>query len=233
MACTRHIHAGTRGGLCAGCLLEAALTADAADPTTNLPVLESNEAGIPELTIQVPLGVSGSTSVFLATREGSPRLLRLKTWNTAAPFDFLRRFDDLRARLASLNDRAIQPPLAAAVNSAGCPSIVSEFRPGTPLLDRVRHGRLDPASGVASLESVIRATRGAHAVGLFHGSIVPGNVIFDPSSATAFLLDFGLNVLVHERRRDSTNAAADDAGFGVLIRMLREFPRSAAPTSQL
>jgi len=222
--------ASTRDGHCAACLLEAALAADAADST---PSLEAMEAATPQLIIHVPLGASRSASVFLARHEGTSRLLRLKTWHTTAPSDFLRRFQDLQLRLASLNEGAINRPLAASVSGAGCPSVLSEFRPGTPLLERVKQGRIDPDSAVAGLEVLIEATRRAHAVDLVHGSVVPGNVIFDPGSGTSFLLDFGLNSLVSKAGRDSAHASVDDAGFALLTRMLRELAPSAARSPHL
>jgi hypothetical protein len=219
--------AGTRGGLCAACLLEGALVADTIDPMSG--VLDSSQSDIPPLTIHVPLGTSASASVFLARNGGTSRLLRLKTWHTTAPPDFLDRFEDLRRRMASLNERAIDLPLAASLGADGHPFVWSVFRRGTPLLDRVRQGRLDPASGVKSLEPLIRAARRAHAAGLTHGSVVGGNVMFDPRSASSFLLDFGLNPLVYGIGRCSADASADDEGFARLTRMLREASPSVAP----
>jgi serine/threonine protein kinase len=223
--------AGTRGGQCAACLLEGALVADTIDPVSS--VLDGSQGEIRQLTIHVPLGTSRSASVFLTRKAGTSRLLRLKTWHTIAPSDFLDRFQHLRRRLAGLNEQTIDLPLAASVSADGHPFVLSVFRRGTPLFDRVRQGRLDPTFAVASLEPLIRATRRAHAAGLIHGSVVAGNVMFDSVSASSFLLDFGLAPLVFEIGRCSADASADDAGFALLTRMLREASASAVPPPAL
>ena len=69
--------------------------------------------------------------------------------------------------------------------------MLTEFRQGVPILDRVRSGRLDREEAVARLTPLIALITSAHARGLVHGSIVPGNVIVGPDSAPARLLDFG------------------------------------------
>ena len=144
---------------------------------------------------------SPSASVFLVKAEGPPlRLLRLKTWSQAG---------------ASRVPLAISSPAGAAAKSGlrkasclcwrpawtprGCPSVLSEFRQGVPLLDRVRSGRLDPEEAIACLTRLRELATSAHARGLVHGSIVPGNVIVQPDSASAYLLDFGLAPLCHFR----------------------------------
>jgi serine/threonine protein kinase len=219
MTCRHHTIATTREGHCAACLLEGALFADMIGSSFSIRADEHEQAGGSDLMIHVPLGSSSSASVFLARNERTGWLVRLKTWHTVAASDFLRRFQDLRSRVADLNEGAASPPLAASISTAGCPSVLSEFRQGTLLLDCVRQGRLAAAAAVASLEPLIAVTRKAHAAGLIHGSIVPGNVLFDPSSESSFLVDFGLTPLVRDEYPDGS---ADHAGFALLARRLRE-----------
>ncbi len=76
--------------------------------------------------------------------------------------------------MASWNDGGIDPPLAAGLDSAGRPSVLTEFRQGLPILDRVRSGALGQEAAVTLLQPLVALTRAAHERGLVHGSIVPG-----------------------------------------------------------
>ncbi len=73
----------------------------------------------------------------------------------------------------------------------------------------------------------------AHARGLVHGSIVPGNVIIPPGTAAACLLDFGLAPLFTVPGDEVAFASGDIAGFAALARTLRELPASSAPLPRL
>jgi serine/threonine protein kinase len=221
VACRRHPNAASFREHCAACLLEEALA----------PEHEEFRARTRQLTIQVPLGESTSSSVFLVKSGGpAPRLLRLKTWRRPAVAGFLARFHRLQAQLESWGVEDIDRPLAASVDASGCPSVLTVFRQGVPILDRVRSGRLDREEAVARLTPLIALMVSAHARGLAHGSIVPGNVIVGPDSAPARLLDFGHATLMAPSENDATLAVADLAGFAVLARGFRELPLHPAPT---
>ncbi|MBI2537125.1 MAG: serine/threonine protein kinase [Gemmatimonadetes bacterium] len=68
-----------------------------------------------------------------------------------------------------------------------------EWADGQPLADYVaRHSRL-PAPEVAQIvEQLAGALAAAHAVGIIHRDLKPENIIYDASSRTAKLLDFGI-----------------------------------------
>jgi hypothetical protein len=232
VTCPRHPHARYHRGHCAVCLFEEAEAlapgggASAAEPSD--PVL----AAAKDFTIQMPLGDSPFASVFLVRGNGPAlRLLRLKTWKTLAPDGFLARFHELQARLEDWADPAIDPPLAAGVDVFGRPSVLTPFRQGVPILDAVRSGRLRSEDALACLTSLVALTRRAHARGLAHGSIVAGNVIVQPRSWTAWLLDFGFAPLFLPRGSEAF-ASEDLAGFAALGDMLRElaaFPAGKRP----
>lgn len=182
-------------------------------------------------TVVVPLGKTASTSVVLVRSEGPvSRLLRLKTWHRAAPEALLHRFHDFRAAIGSSPVEEIVPPLSVALDAAGCPSVVTAFRQGVPILDRVRGGRLGREEAVALLAPLLALTERAHARGLVHGSIVPGNVMVETGSGRAHLLDFGLNALMQPVSDPAMLASADLEGFATLVRTLREIPIQPAPT---
>ncbi len=217
MGCTHH-PAATGAAHCAACLLEEALL-----------VPKSPRIGLNRLTIQLPLGQTSSASVFLVRDEYPPRLLRLKVWRESTAPGFLARFHRLVAALASWRPGDIVRPLDARIDANGCPSVLTEFSQGVPILDRIRAGRLEPDHAIERLGPLIALTEQAHTRGLVHGSIVPGNVIVDPDSGRTRLLDFGLRALLIAPDGHLPQPSADLAGFAELLRMVGECRPPAPP----
>ena len=216
--------AAIHGGLCAACLFEDALP----------PAMPLSAAGSVRFTIQMPIGQSAAASVFLVKSEGQPsRLLRLKTWRRPAAAGFLDRFHRLQTKLDSWGVEDVARPIAASLDATGCASVLTEFRQGVPILDRVRSGRLEREEAVARLTPLIAMIVSAHARGLVHGSIVPGNVIVDAASASARLLDFGHATLMAPSENGAALAVADLAGFALVARTLRELPINPVPARPL
>jgi serine/threonine protein kinase len=204
--------AAQHGDHCAACLLEEAIGE----------VSEEITQSARQLRLQVPLGETALTSVFLVKSEGSPsRLLRLKVWRRPAEAGFLARFHQLQHQLEASGAEDMPRPLGAVVDAAGCPSVLSDFARGIPLLDRVRSGRLDSSAALASLAPLIALVERAHAHGLAHGAIVPGNVLVDCDSGRARLLDFGLTPLLVAAHDPAALASSDRLGFAVLTKTLR------------
>jgi serine/threonine-protein kinase len=68
-----------------------------------------------------------------------------------------------------------------------------EWAEGEPLADAVARNRRLPAPEVAQIvEQLAGALAAAHAVGIIHRDLKPENIIYDASSRTAKLLDFGI-----------------------------------------
>ena len=231
MACTRHPLAATHRYYCAACLLEEALTPAGRVGGASMEAIdEKHSGGTRHLTIQMPLGESASASVFLVRGEyPALQFFRLKTWRRPAAPGFLARFQQLQKQLEGWDCEAIVPPLAASIDATGCPSVLSGFRQGVPIVDRVKSGRLNPEDACARLTLLAELTHRAHARGLVHGSIVPGNVIIPPDSAAACLLDFGLAPLFAAPGKEAAFASGDLAGFDALARTLRELPARPSP----
>jgi hypothetical protein len=228
--CVRHPLAAAYGRHCAACLLEEALATegnDAGNRTTT--AIQPQDPERAQLTILLPLGVSASASIFLVRAHGQPsRLLRLKTWRPPARPDFVARFHELRARLNDWTERRIDPPIAVSIDATGRPSVLTEFRPGIPIVDAVRFGTVSRLDALARLASLAELTRSAHRRGLIHGSIVAGNVIVQPGFPAAWLLDFGLASLL-TKRRDDPRAASDIAGLERLAQRVREMSPNPVP----
>ena len=185
-------------GFCAACLFEYALPAP------------DQDVSCAQLTIQVPLGRTASTSVFLVKSDGPPvRLLRLKMWRRPAPPGFVAGFRALQEQLELWGPERLDRFVAVRIDKQGFPSVLSEFRLGMPILDRVRSGKLDPDAAIAQLHPVAATIQKAHARGLAHGSLVPGNIIIDAESGQARLVDFGLTPLM-SGKHDAVTVAEDD-----------------------
>jgi hypothetical protein len=173
----------------------------------------------------MPIGESAFASVFLVTSAApGVRLLRMKIWKTPAPPGFIQRFFELRAELERWRHPAIPALLAAAIDAAGCPSVLSEFRQGVPLVDAAKSGLLDRLSAAGRLASLRGVAVQGHARGLVHGGIVSGNVMVHAPRAAAYLLDFGLALLVAPGGPTPYTAEEDLAGFAALDELLRNVP---------
>jgi hypothetical protein len=213
--CERHPFAAAQGSYCAACLLEEALRTS----------IESQEPERVRITILLPLGESATASTLLVRMHGDiARLARLKIWRSQAPSDFLSQFHELRARLNEWSGRPIDVPISAFVDAAGCPSVLTEFRQGIPILDAVKSGALPHDDALTRLAALTVLTRRAHARGLVHGSVVAGNVIVQRGSPAAWLLDFGLALLLMNPDEELPSASEDVAAFGELSRAVRDIP---------
>jgi serine/threonine protein kinase len=195
MGCRTHSRAPDEGH-CPICLLEAALATprDASDGWGWAADDGATDA-VRRVTVQVPLGATSAGAVYLV-RQHAPvgALLRLKTWRALAPADFLDRVGRLQQDLARVAEPALIAPLAAFVDANGRPSVLSDFRQGVPLPEAARSGELTTDAALAFVRSLRDLLGRLHAVGLAHGSLVPGNVIVH--SGAWFLVDFGTSGLL-------------------------------------
>jgi len=148
-------------------------------------------------------------------------------WHSPAPPGFLMRFHQLQGELVDWAEPRLDPPLAACLDATGCPWVLTEFKQGVPIVDRVRSCQLDPEDAIVRLEPLISLMRRAHARGLVHGSIVPGNVMLRPDSGSAYLLDFGLTALMTPIQ-DAPLASVDVVGFARLTKTMRELSPSGS-----
>lgn len=219
MPCLRHPAAATHRGYCAACLLEGAL---GHDTDTVCTPAQTQDA---DFTIQLPLGRTTSSAVFLVKSRDLPsRLLRLKTWYAAAPSDFMTRFQRLSQQLSEWNDDTVRAPLAAWVDTSQHAWVLSEFNQGMPLLGRLQSGGLDPIDAEACLTRLRGILRNAHGRGLVHGSVGRGNVIVTARGDRTYLLDFGHAGLLAEHDERSPDPAVDIAALDRLTAAVRRRP---------
>ena len=222
MSCPRHPLAAAHAGHCAACLIEGAFFEPEA----------AEGGGRRELTILIPLGGSPGSTVFLVREHGARgRLMRLKTWDRPAPPGFLAEFERLRTRLEAWGGAGIEVPEAAAVDAGGRAFVLNGFRRGTAIVGQVLRGRLAADRAVGLLRALVASTGQAHAAGLVHGAIGPGNVMSDGRSA--FLLDFGLRAIVSPPDAGRASASGDLEGFATLERSVRDAVSPGAKSQAL
>ncbi len=150
--------------------------------------------------IQSPLGRGGMGDVYLARREGETRVVALKLLSTglAKETRFRDRFERESHMATSLEHPHIVPVYATG-EVDGIRYIAMRYVNGPTLRDLVDdESPLDPRRSLSILSQVASALDEAHAIGLVHRDIKPGNVLIARGGASefrehAYLTDFGVS----------------------------------------
>ncbi|MBT2394581.1 serine/threonine-protein kinase [Streptomyces sp. ISL-100] len=160
------------------------------------------------------LGRGGMGVVWRAVDEVLGRevaVKELRTYNDSSgpELDGLRIRMQREARAAA----RVRHPGVIAVHDVtehnGRPVIVMELVDGPSLDDVLRErGLLDPREAASIGARVLEALGAAHAVGVLHRDVKPGNVLLDRDSGRVVLTDFGI-------------AAMDDPGDGSTTHLTR------------
>lgn len=143
--------------------------------------------------IERPLAEGGMADVYLARDLELERPVAVKALSPALARDAgLRERFVREARMAA----ALQHPNVVTVfdtgEHEGRPFIVMEFVEGVTLADRLRtERRLPPAEVVALALQVCAGLEHAHAAGLVHRDVKPGNLLLR-EDGTAKVADFGI-----------------------------------------
>jgi predicted ATPase len=139
------------------------------------------------------LGRGGMGSVYEAEHAILGRKAALKTLlpELARDEDFRRRFIAESQMVAGLDHPSIIP-IYDAGEQDGVVYILMRFVDGGDLQQLITDAPLEPARAVAILEQVAAALDAAHASGLVHRDVKPGNVLIESTGGRAYLTDFGL-----------------------------------------
>ncbi len=142
--------------------------------------------------VEAPVGVGGMGAVYLARDPTLKRRVALKVVAPALADDPRYRTRFLReAELAASLDHPAIVPVYAAGESDGDLYLAMRYVEGGSLADRLlADGRLEPERATALLAPVAAALDAAHAAGLAHRDVKPGNILLDGDHA--YLADFGL-----------------------------------------
>jgi serine/threonine-protein kinase len=149
--------------------------------------------------IDEQVGAGGMAVVFRARDGVLGRLAALKVLSPALAADqeFRTRFLRESRAVASVEEPHIIPVYGAG-EVDGVLYIATKFVPGGDLADVLERagGALDPGRAVTFIEQVASALDAAHAAGLVHRDVKPGNILVDvvPGRGEhAYLSDFGLS----------------------------------------
>jgi hypothetical protein len=148
--------------------------------------------------LERPLGQGGMAVVYLARDERLGRLVALKVLAPALAADeaFRTRFIG-ESRAAAAVDHPHIIPVFEAGEAGGVLFIAMRYVPGGDVGSIVRReGPLPPARAAAVVAQVGSALDAAHAAGLVHRDVKPGNMLVDAGPGRAdhvYLSDFGLS----------------------------------------
>jgi tetratricopeptide (TPR) repeat protein/predicted Ser/Thr protein kinase len=182
-------------------LFEQASSADGLHSTS--PTMQASDAGLTDFRIGVwravrTLGRGGMGTVYLVERDeggfqqrGAMKLLRAGANVGEFSDEFLRRFEQERQILATLNHEGIAGLLDGGRDPQGRPYLVMEYVQGEPIDRACDLGRLSVDQRVALFVQVAQAVAYAHRNLIAHRDIKPGNILVG-ADGRAKLLDFGI-----------------------------------------
>jgi len=143
--------------------------------------------------IEEPLGVGGSSQVYLARDKALNRDVALKVLDApaAADGDTRRMFVKEARALAQLS----HPNIVAVYDVGevdGSPFIVMEYLAGGSLKQKIEGtGPLNAGEAVRVAIEVANGLAFAHSKGIIHADLKPSNILFDAND-TAKICDFGI-----------------------------------------
>jgi serine/threonine-protein kinase len=176
-------------------------------------------------TLVHELGGGGMSRVFVADEPALGRKVVIKVVEPERlPGVSAARFAQ-EIRLAAALQQANIVPLLSAGSAGGVPYYTMPLVDGRSLLERLeREGALPIRHAVSILRDVARALAYAHARGVVHRDIKPGNVLL--SGGTAVVTDFGiakaLDMAVSETEELGAAPEAATAGIGTPAYMAPE-----------
>jgi class 3 adenylate cyclase len=158
-------------------------------------------------------------AVYRATDPQFPREVAIKvlTGKLVDDADFRARFAREAQSIAALEHPAIVPVYDYGEQD-DVPYLVMRLMEGGALAERLQAGPLPLAQAVAIIQQLAGALDAAHAQGLVHRDLKPGNILFDRHD-NAYLADFGIVKLT---RDDSLALTAVDGILGTPLYMSPE-----------
>jgi tetratricopeptide (TPR) repeat protein/predicted Ser/Thr protein kinase len=194
------------------------------------------------------LGVGGMGVVYLAEGDydGVHKRVAIKAIPLAFDDDMLRRFQQERRILASLEHPNIARMLDAGTTPDGVPYLVMEYVDGMPLHRYAEEHRLRVNARLQLFRQICGAVSYAHRNLIVHRDLKPGNILVTEEGVPK-LLDFGIARLLGESRADATvtnamtpryaspeqmagraiTTASDIYSLGVILRELVPEPRGS------
>src|SRR6266496_6753754 len=185
-------------GLCLNCLLYEGLEGDTCNPETledMLGKIDVRDADwrLGNYQILEEIGRGGMGVIYRARQRHSRRIVALKRILSyhADSQETLARFRREAQAAASLDHPNILPIYEVGENEEGFPFFSMKFAAGGSLLDAAPALRSEPRRSMALMAKVARAVQHAHAQGILHRDLKPGNVMLD-GRGEPLVSDFGL-----------------------------------------
>ena len=152
-----------------------------------------DELGIPGLTDPVPIGAGGFAVVYRATQLRFARPVAVKVLTVEVDERARRQFERECQALGVLSEHpGIVTVHDAGITAGGRPYLVMAYLSGGSLADRLaRQGPLGWQETVAVGGQLAGALAAAHAVGIVHCDLKPGNVL-TTADGSVQLADFGI-----------------------------------------
>jgi eukaryotic-like serine/threonine-protein kinase len=150
------------------------------------------------------LGAGGMAKVYAAHdhRLDRPVAVKLVPTAQAEPISRQRFVREARSAAAFTHPNAVA--LFDAGEAEGFLYLVMEFVDGQSLTDRLAvDGQLDPGTARHIAAGVLAALAAAHAVGIVHRDVKPGNIILGPNGIVK-LADFGIAKRLDDAAGDVT-----------------------------
>ena len=198
------------------------LEADAVDYSQAAPLSPGETVG--RYRIVRPIGRGGMGVIYLASDPRLNRSVAIKMLPAHLSVDSKarRRFEE-EARAASLLDHPnIATVYEVGETDAGQLFIAMAYYEGETLRDRIERGGLDITEVLSLAVQIAGGLEAAHAAGLVHRDIKPGNVIVT-RQGVAKILDFGIARLASDEITHGTATA------GTVAYMSPEQTRGAPP----
>jgi serine/threonine protein kinase len=152
-----------------------------------------------DFEIKRRLGQGSVATVYLAKERALGRLVAIKVLRPGKARDETtrRRFEREAKAAASLTHPKLVPVYRFGRLADETPYLVMRFVKGRTMEQRLKaEGRLDLDLAKAILLDVASALAAAHAQGIVHRDVRPGNILWDEEREQALLTDFGIAALL-------------------------------------
>ncbi|MCA9666115.1 MAG: serine/threonine protein kinase [Myxococcales bacterium] len=141
------------------------------------------------------IGSGGMSVVYMAERVGMGKPLAIKFLRSAFANlpGFVRRFEQEAQACSRLNHLNCVSVLDYGV-AFGSPYLVMEYIGGTPLSALTNKGAIEATRAIHIVRQILAGLRHAHARGVVHRDLKPGNVMLAEMTGTADyvkIMDFG------------------------------------------
>ena len=153
------------------------------------------------------LGRGGMADVFEGVDErlGRPVAVKVLREEVARRPELRARFEQEARSAARLSHRNVVAVYDTGEEPDGTPYLVMERLPGETLADRIADGPQDPEWVVRLAGDVLGALGAAHAAGVIHRDVKPGNILLTEDDC-AKVADFGIAKTAEEAAGGDTTA---------------------------